>query len=139
MKKVDIDPNWWRAVFAPIAVTSALIVAACISGLPAITCAALAKTYLNAVYNFGFSAILASSIFLIFMLVSATTTTHSKTIRPEKLPTYVVGVIASIVAVGIFASAIFVGIDSLEKSIADCYPGPKGEAAISKGNWSQLS
>jgi hypothetical protein len=135
MKKVDIDPNWWRMVFAPIAVTSALMVAACISGLPSITCAALAKTYLNAIYNFGFSALLSSSMFLFCMLVSVTPL--SKTVGPgktSKMPIYVVGVAASIVAIVIFASAVTVGIDSLEKSVADCYPAPKSEAATDKGN-----
>jgi hypothetical protein len=71
MKEANIDPNWWRAVIAPIAVTSALIVAACISGLPSTTCAALAKTYGSAVIDFGFSALFASTLFLFCMLVSA--------------------------------------------------------------------
>jgi hypothetical protein len=130
MKKADFDPNWWRAVLASIAVTSALIVAACISGLPSTTCAALAKTYNNAVYNFGFSALVASPLILLCMFVSANT--------DSKTGPVVVGVTTTIVAGIIFASATFVGIDSLNKSIADCYPGPKGEAATYKGNWSQV-
>jgi hypothetical protein len=127
------DPNWWRAVIVSIAVTSALIVVACISGLPSTTCAALAKTYFAAIYNFGFSAMLASSLFLLCMFVSAAA--DSKTIGSGKTPhTYVAPVIATIIAIGIFAAVITVGIDSLDKSIADCYPGPKGEAATNKGN-----
>jgi hypothetical protein len=133
MKKADIDPNWWRAVIAPIAVASALIVAACISGLPSITCAALAKTYINAIYNFGFSGVLASSLFLFCMPVSATA--DSKTIGPgRKMPTYVFVVIVTLVAMFFFVVAISVGLGNLEKSIADCYPRPKGEAATNKGN-----
>ena len=132
MKKVDIDPNWWRGVIAPIAVASALIVAAGISGLPSATCATLAKTYIAAIYNFGFSAVLASSLFLLCMLVSATA--DSKIIGPGKMPTHVFGVLATVLAIVIFALAITVGLNNLEKSIADCYPGPKGEAATHKDN-----
>jgi hypothetical protein len=124
MKKADIDPNWWRAVIAPIAVTSALIVAACISGLPSTTCAALAKTYSNAVYNFGFSALFASMLFLFCMFASAAADSGQK-----KMPTHVARIAATIAAAGLFAWVISAGIGSLEKSIADCYPGSKGEAA----------
>jgi hypothetical protein len=123
MKKADIDPNWWRAVIAPIAVTSALIVAACISGLPSTT-APRSKTYSNAVYNFGFSALVASMLFLFCMFVSATTDSGQ-----DKMPTHVVGIAATIAAAGFFAWVISAGIGSLEKSMADCYPGSKGEAA----------
>jgi hypothetical protein len=91
MKKADIDPNWWRAVIAPIAVTSALIVAACISGLPSTT-APRSKTYSNAVYNFGFSAL----VFLFCMFVSATTDSGQ-----DKMPTHVVGIAATIAAAGL--------------------------------------
>jgi uncharacterized BrkB/YihY/UPF0761 family membrane protein len=120
----NIDPNLWRAVIAPIAVTSALIVAACISGLPSTTCAALAKTYNTAVYNFGFSALLASVLFLFCMLVSAAADSDQK-----KMAADVVGIAATIAAAVIFAWAISAGIESLDKSIAGCYPGSKGGAA----------
>jgi hypothetical protein len=131
MKKADIDPNWWRTVIASIAVTSALIVAACISGLPSTTCGALAKTYNAAVHNFGFSALLASSVFLMLLFVSAAADSRGKNAH------LFAGVFATIVAVGIFVWAALLGIDSLDKAIADCYPGPKGEAA--QGQLSQLS
>jgi cobalamin synthase len=126
MKKTDIDPNWWRAVIAPIAVTSALIVAACISGLPSTTCAALAKTYIDAVHNFGFSALLASTLFLFCMFVSASADSGQ-----SKMNTHVVSIVATIAAAFIFAWAISAGIGSLNESIADCYPGSRGEAAPS--------
>jgi hypothetical protein len=120
---MNIDPNWWRAVIAPIAVTSGLIVAACISGLPSSTCAALAKTYINAVHNFGFSALFASAMFLFCMFVSAATDSGQ-----SKIPTHVVGIVATIAAAFIFAWAISAGTGSLNKSIADCYPGsPQGQ------------
>ena len=123
MKKADIDPNWWRAVIAPIAVTSALIVAACISGLPSTTCAALAKTYNTAVYNFGFTALLASTLFLSCTFVSAAADSDQK-----KKAAHVVVIVATIVAAVIFAWAISAGIESLNRSIADCYPGsPQGQ------------
>jgi formate/nitrite transporter FocA (FNT family) len=120
MKKVELDPNWWRAILASIAVTSALIVAACISGLPSITCTALAKTYFAAIYNFGFSAMLAASLFLLCMFVSAVT--DSKTISPSKKPPpYIFPVLTTIAGTVIFAAAISAGIESLNKSVADCW------------------
>jgi hypothetical protein len=92
--------------------------------LPSTTCAALAKTYNNAVHNFGFSALLASTLFLFCMFVSDVVDSGQ-----SETPTHVVGIAAAIVAAFIFAWAISAGIGSLNESIAGCYPGSKGEAA----------
>lgn len=121
--KPPTDPNWWRPILAPIAVTSALIVAACISGLPSITCVALAKTYSAAIYNFGFSALLAASLFLFCMCGPGAL--NSKKLGPGPMPPHVVYIAAILVAGSVLGASISRGIDGLDSAIAECYPVPK--------------
>lgn len=92
-----------------IAAFSAIVVAACLSALPSVNCAALGQTYLDAILEFGLSALLA----VLAVVVTPPVTRASFHIHEVTI------VLASLV----MALAVNSGISNLTSSTVYCLVG----------------
>lgn len=113
--ELDFSPH--QKVFAGIAVTCGIVVAACISGIPAITCTALAQTYGQAVSDFGLLALISVTLFSLFF--------EPPTTKIRQRLYYIAAAIFSLYVGWQFVGAILAGRQNLNLSLAQCYLGTK--------------
>ena len=120
-----------------IAVASGLVMAACISGLPAMSCTALAEAYAKAVNNFGltaFGSLLTLASMLLFRPRIARlkrTKTDDRSDRPFLIYGYRVTIYCSLaITTYLFIGSRFAGADNLQAATEYCFFGKDAELAL---------
>lgn len=113
-----------------IAAASALVMAACLSGMPSTTCAAMAETYQRAIGGFGGAALAAVGMALYTTTIAPWIMRHIY--HNEKPPAWrnpLVNAVLVLLVGGYFMTYAFASVYNLNLATGHCYIGEDADIA----------
>lgn len=117
-KKFRANIKLVQAMVATLAAASALVIGACLSGLPATTCGQLAHAYYEVVQHFGNVVVLTAFTFVALYGFEERTLDHEKW---TFVVAFILAFAACVAAMALFTYAVASGYQDVGTSLTRCY------------------